>query len=281
MVIIRLWGGIGNQLFQYSFGEYLRKITQQEIQYDISSFGKVELLRKYELAILNKNLPIVENILFSKHSGIFNRIYRFLFCLKKGNAFISEPNLDTFSFDSNKCYYLQGYWQDITFVESQSFSFFSPKEQLPPKLENILNEINACKNATSIHVRRGDYFHPKNIKKYGICNVDYYNQAINEILNVCSDTRFFIFSDDLNWVQNNLLLPPDSFLVPNYDINSYWYIYLMSHCNHNIISNSTFSWWGAWLNRNINKKVITPRIWYQGTLNNEIEVLIPTSWTKL
>jgi hypothetical protein len=274
MITIRLWGGIGNQLFQYSFGEYLRLKTQQEVKYDIASFGRTDKLRKLELQIINPAISVIDDIKFSYHKGLYNRLLRYLFCLKQGNEFIDESHFTEISFLNNPAEgkgikYFQGYWQSEIYpneILKNNLDCFTPRIEKPFEIQRIEHEIKNEKHSTALHVRRGDYFaSKKNIKRYGVCNQDYYHRAINYLYQKQKKCRIFVFSDDLKWVKDNIELPENVFFVSNYDINNFWFIYLMSQCKNNIISNSSFSWWGAYLNSNADKIVIAPVLWETGS----------------
>ena len=129
-------------------------------------------------------------------------------------------------------------------------------------------------------MRRGDCVaNPKNAY-IGFCSLDYYKAAINQMMNKIKDPVFFIFSDDIDWVKNNLLFASQSIFVDhNKNTESYNDMRLMSLCKHHIIANSSFSWWGAWLNPNPDKLVIAPKNWFRNGINDRD--LIPVEWTRL
>lgn len=280
MIVVRLWGGIGNQLFQYSFGEYLRIEKKMDVIYDVSSFENSDKLRKLELSIIDNEIPLIKNILFPKHTGIVNRILRFLFSLN--NNFMLENSFsleNTGKYANNNRYYLQGYWQNTIYTNyvKNIDDFFIPKQEAPNEIEILKNRITSTDNSVALHIRRGDYFSKRNIDIYGVCNIEYYIKALNILRDKSPDNTIYIFSDDLVWVKNNLELSKDDFLIPNYDVNQFWYIYLMSCCKHNIISNSSFSWWGAYLNKHSDKIVISPRRW---TLDSDHSLAL-ADWIKI
>lgn len=285
MVIIRLWGGIGNQLFQYTFGEYLRNKMHQDVRYDIGSFGKSDKLRTFELYVLNNDLPIVDDISFSKCTGIVNRFLLQLFKLSKKNRFVTKWDDDALSFEENKKYYFQGYWLDRKYAKELlniQKDLYVPKKQLPSKLDTVFDLIQKETVPVAIHIRRGDYFSPKNIDILGVCDPDYFHKAIALLKKkLLSSFRLFVFSDDLDWVKENLNLPDNSVFVPNYDIAQFWYIHLMSLCKHNIISNSTFSWWGAMLNKNTWKIVIIPDSWVLKKDTEKYNSLYDENWIRI
>lgn len=279
MVIIRIWGGIGNQLFQYAFGEYLRDKYRIVVEYDVGSFGNSDLLRKLELLILDPNIPINFSSHFSKFVGVKNRIMRFLYTLRNNfveeNKFSEERLLKCLN---NGDVYLQGYWQNAVYANVLiKKQIYMSKNEYPKEVVVLFDKINKSQNAVALHVRRGDYFLPKNINVFGVCDTNYYKRAIDFIHSKEGTISIFVFSDDLDWVRENVELPVSAIFVPNYDIPQYWYIYMMSLCKHNVISNSSFSWWGAFLNMNANKIVVSPSKW---TLNSDKTIAL-SEWVRL
>lgn len=263
MFIVRLWGGVGNQLFQYAFGEFLRTNYKLDVCYDIGSFGTTDKLREFELQLIAPDLLICDNIYFSKFRGFINRVLRSLYSIR--NKFITEKDfsLEKISLiNPQKKVYLQGYWQKEIYAKSLiDNGLYFPKKEIPKELEEVELRIKSSENSVALHVRRGDYFHPKNIDTWGVCDVCYYERALSYLQSVKGNCKIFVFSDDLEWVRNNIQITNDAFFVPNYNVSQYWYIYLMSLCGNNIISNSSFSWWGAYLNNKNDKIVISPSKW--------------------
>lgn len=279
MYIVRLWGGIGNQLFQYAFGEFLRYNYNLDVRYDIASFGNSDKLREYELAIIAPNLPTVSNIRFSRYRGIVNRCLRALYSVK--NKFVIERDFTSEIIENRRKIseiYLQGYWQEEKYAKILiEKNLYLPQYEFPLELEAIKMQILSSRNSVALHVRRGDYFNPKNVGTWGVCNVDYYEKAISYVEGLKGDCHIFVFSDDLKWVKDNLKFEGQVTFVPNYNVSQYWYIYLMSLCGNNIISNSSFSWWGAYLNNKNDKIVISPSKWNLKTN----KTLALDNWVKI
>ena len=142
-------------------------------------------------------------------------------------------------------------------------------------LDNILKTTSI-----SLHIRRGDYLTPENAETHCLCSPSYYQNAIQYIVQRVENPHFFIFSDDITWVFDNFKMPyPYTIVNVNDSYTGYYDLELMRNCKHNIIANSTFSWWGAWLNENPNKIVIAPQRWF---MNQEEEIdIIPSSWVRL
>ena len=180
---------------------------------------------------------------------------------------------------------MSGYWQSPKYFNSietlirKEFTFQKP---LDSKNLEILNLI---KNtiSVSIHIRRTDFQIINSNDIHGFCSLEYYDEAINYIHTNVLMSKFFIFSDDINWAKENLKVPMNSYFVSgNTGEKSYIDMQLMSNCNHNIIANSSFSWWGAWLNSNPKKIVIAPKKWFSDEkMNAQTDDLIPAEWIRM
>ena len=177
-------------------------------------------------------------------------------------------------------YYI-GYWQSEKFFKDISdeirkdFSF--PKFTSEKNLE-ILKLIKSY-NSVSIHIRRGDYLQNRGFN--GLAPLEYYQKAIEYIKNKIENPHFFIFSNDIEWCRKNLSIENSYYIDWNRGEESYRDMQLMSLCKHNIIPNSTFSWWGAWLNKNPNKIVIAPEKWFNDCVNIDYSNIVPETWIKI
>ncbi|MCK4744844.1 alpha-1,2-fucosyltransferase, partial [Candidatus Parcubacteria bacterium] len=177
--------------------------------------------------------------------------------------------------------YLDGYWQSEKYfknIENSIRKEFTLKNDLQLKAKKLLRKIKNTESI-SIHIRRNDYISHKPANQYhGVCHLSYYKKAINVIIKKIDDPHFFVFSDDIDWCKKNLKIKfPTIFVEGNKDYED---LILMSKCKHNIIANSTFSWWGAWLNNNPNKIVIAPKKWFRKKSINTKD-LIPKTWIKI
>lgn len=281
MLIVNLSGGLGNQMFQYFFAKYLEKTYKQKVYFNKASIGK-NVDRRFELDILDNNISFYNEDIFTNYSGIKMRLLKLLFCLNSNNMLLTEKNISKIEYVDviNKKVLVVGYWQDVSFITSVFPQLsFSPKPLLPmPILINTYkNEILAV-NSVFIHIRRGDYFSSLYVDRYGVCSTKYYLNAIEYVMRRVENPYFYIFSDDIAWVKNNLRIKSSVDYIENVEgLNSYYYIYLMSLCKHSIISNSSFSWWGAFLNDYHGKIVIAPDKWENGT-NKDMAL---KSWIKL
>ncbi|WP_196601122.1 alpha-1,2-fucosyltransferase [Pectinatus frisingensis] len=286
MIVTELNGGLGNQMFQYAIGRNLAIKNQTELRLDISTFDEYKL-RKYELYHFNieekfinkKNISNLKNTygLRYKWARIKNRIFHDITGVREKNYMFDSHIL---SLKNNV--YLQGYWQsekyfkEIEDVIRKDFcikTFLSKKNQIMASL--IKNE--EC--PVSLHIRRGDYISdPKTNAFHGICSMDYYVKCINILKEKFNNISVFVFSDDFLWTRENLKLDLPIYWMENSgEKYAFEDMYLMSLCHHHIIANSSFSWWGAWLDDSGEKIVFAPKKWFNNESNN-IKDLIPNNW---
>jgi len=283
MIITKLNGGLGNQLFQYAVGRTLAINNNTELKLDTACYNKNDY-RNYSL----NNFNIKENIAGADEIGNFNKkgFGKIIEKLKprKCRSIFVEKN---YSFDRNILKikdnkYLIGYWQSEKYFIGTKDAIkneITLKNELDEKFSNLLSEIKN-NNSVSIHFRQTDYTSAKNSVVYSNLNVSYYKKAIQIIEKSVKSPRFFIFSDDIAWVKKNITLPASSVYVSDGTAKDYEELILMSKCKHNIIANSTFSWWGAWLNNNPDKIVIAPEKWFKDK-NKDTKDLIPDNWIKI
>ena len=279
--IVRISGGLGNQLFQYAFGKYLEKKFNVIVKYDIQTILNTDNFTNREPHIIDlvKDINLID---IKKKLEISYRFKKILIKYCKINLFKIYIENDQNKLINQetviKYNYFDGYWQSKIYVKTFKNEILfndSIKKSCPEIFEHIYN-CNSC----SIHIRRGDYLFKNNIKIFSKCSYEYFYNAINLMKSIDKDIKFFVFSDDINSAKKFLNDNSFYFVNPNHSIPSID-LYLMSHCKHNIISNSTFSWWAAWLNTNQNKKVIAPYNWYVNQTINKITIskLIPNHWT--
>lgn len=291
MIIVKLVGGLGNQMFQYALGRYLAEMHGVALKLDITWYKKG--IREYELKYLNIQGEIAtgEEVreMTKMTTSLAHRIDRnivqpLLPYYKRYHVAERTPAFDANILKIGGKSYLTGYWQSELYFKPIAVSIrkeFQIKAALCDENLEIANEISRT-NAVSLHVRRGDYVsNPDYNKIFATCGLDYYTDAIKLMSDRIKNPHFFVFSDDPLWVMENLSISfPHSFVTHNTGIGSYRDMQLMSLCQHNIIANSTFSWWGAWLNANQDKIVIAPKKWL---VNEAIpkSTLIPNNWTSL
>jgi len=276
MIVVRLSSGIGNQLFQYAFAVYLRDYYGDVVYLEKSSFKYRTAHRRCSIDMISE-LPVISDWrIYTNYPKPICILSKALFDINPFVKCITDSNL-TYPFN-NKLLYFDGFWQtDFFITQVKNFkSYFQPKETMPAFLVEYLEDIRHS-DSISMHVRRGDYFSDEFRDRYGVCNEDYYQRALDLMMETVDNRKLFVFSDDLDWVKNHLTLPDDTVLIRNEEVYPYWYIYLMSFCKDNIISNSSFGWWGAFLNENGCKKVIAPKTWMIG----KEETLALDSWIKI
>jgi len=270
IIIIR--GGLGNQLFGYAFYLFLKK--QNKFSYVKFDIWESLIVNKF---ILSKVFPKIQ----IKRSNYYHNINRF-YKYRLLTSFFFVVNEQNFPGEKNKLLTLyDGFWQSNTYFEVVSTlvkdKFTFNEKNLNNRSLNLAEEIKHV-NSVSIHMRRGDYLDHE--ETYGnICNINYYKRAISYVSQIYPDVVFYIFSDDPAWVRQNFNLLENPIIVDfNTGENSWQDMFLMSKCKHNIIANSTFSWWGAWLNNNPYKIVISPSRWMN--INKNINI-IPSDWIKI
>lgn len=290
MIISNILGGLGNQMFQYAMGRSLALKKKDNFKIDIRNFKKYfrnfELNNVFACEInfasendLKKILSWQKNIFLHK----FLKKNYFKFFRKKN--FIVEPHFHYWQ-NVNKLQkniYVYGYWQSERYFKENEKVIrkdFKFKKTLHNQNLCIANDIKNS-NSISLHIRRGDYLSDKKNSFVGICSIDYYKKAIEIVSNKIKNPIFYIFSDDMKWVKQNFNHKLNlRYVDNNQKQNSHFDLQLMSLCNHNIIANSSFSWWGAWLNSNKNKIVIAPKKWFKSgpLITSDI---IPDSWIKI
>jgi len=292
MIIVKLKGGLGNQLFQYATGRQLSNIYDTEFKIDISFF-ETYALHKYSLSPFNIREIIaspyeVASLTYQK-TGTIERTMRWLLSKPRRLA-VSYINEKYFHYDPEILslpdgVFLDGYWQSEKYFEGISDIIrreFCIKTPVEGKNLEILESISSSESV-SLHIRRGSYVLPPYNAVHGLSSLAYYQKSVDYIANAIKSPYFYIFSDDPQWTRDNLKLSyPCTFIDQNDAVKDYEDLRLMSHCKHNILANSTFSWWGAWLNQNPGKMVIAPSQWFADPeMNNKTIDLIPGNWIRI
>jgi hypothetical protein len=274
LIVIKLKGGLGNQLFQYATAKALSIDKKSELFLDKSSYIYSKT-QKFGLDNFNLELNF-----YKKNKWLF-KLGRFL----KLSISYQEKKIsyDSSLFNlSHKNIFLEGYFQSEIYFNKYRDEFLKDFKLLSPlKIESKkMLEILKKRNSVSLHFRRGDYL----LKQNEIHNVDkstYYKEAVEYIESKIQNPVYFVFSDDMDWVKKNFKSDKKIFYVDFNDAaTNYEDLILMSSCKHNIITNSSFSWWGAWLNTNEEKIVVAPKKWFNG---NELDYsdIVPKQWYKI
>jgi len=295
-IFLRQKCGLGNQLFQYAAGLFFaRKFGAtleiiREPDHLAVSFGRPRpfMLSNFcisapvrELALRDRLMcsvaqikkPVAATARFITRTAVYRQHY-----LTDG-TFLPELPIP----HSTKSLYLEGFFQAYPYaqnIEQQIRTEFSYRNPASGKNLEILNQIRAVENSVSLHIRTGDYF----TRGAGpqVLSLSYHARAMQAVLERFRDPVFFVFSDDIAFARKNLPMDHDiQFVDHNDETNGHEDLRLMSACRHNIIANSTFSWWGAWLNPNPSKLVCAPSSWHNINPNVPYPDLIPPSWLRI
>lgn len=291
-MIVWFGGGLGNQLFQFTL--YMMALNKGfNVKADLSMFDKYLLHNGFELGkIFGINLKEVDSeelCQYKPKGSIAARLIRKVGFESYGSCKdVFRENKSHFVPDlltsKNQNLYLQGYWQSEQY-------FFSIKDLIKellvfPELNNqnkLIFENMENSFSVSIHIRRGDYLKSNNRKIYNdLSSTDYYKKSIDYFNDRFERVLYFVFSDDITWCKQNLTLPSDTVYVDhNKGAEGYRDMQLMSLCKHNIIANSSFSWWGAYLNNYHDKIIIAPQRWFLANCAYDDSRIIPSEWLKI
>ena len=294
MIIANLNGGLGNQMFQYANAKAIAMRKGVNFLVDTSLYEKKRMHQGFELGKIFK-LPVrvatkadLKQVLGTFQSPLAYRILARLPLLKSlSKKFITEPHFEYWD-GLHNCpneAYLFGYWQSERYFldcEADIRHEFTFQPFQDPSNIALAQKIQDSQCAVSVHVRRGDFVNnPKANTYHGALSPSYYSDALALLARTLPSMELFVFSDDIDWVKDNLDLSayPVHFVSHNTGINSYQDMALMSLCEHHVIANSSFSWWGAWLNASQDKIVIAPKRWFVQPMNTKD--LIPASWIRL
>lgn len=284
-------------MFQYALGRQLAETNKTLLKLDLSSFESDH--RKYdlhcfhiqaypatsdEIADVQGKYGAIEEVTLkiTRKLGFRGSALR----LARKGAVVQEKqfHFDPHVLSVSKYSYLDGYWQteqyfpDVREILRQEFQV----KYLQDSKSGSLSDLISRTNSVAIHIRRGDYatnsaYH----HVHGLCSLDYYHRSTQWMIDKISNPRFFVFSDEPQWAKENLKLGfPVTIVDHNGGDRSYEDLRLMSQCKHQIIANSSFSWWAAWLNNHPQKSVIAPLKWFNNASFNASD-LIPTSWLRL
>lgn len=282
MIITRLTLGLGNNLFQYALGRRLALERNTELLLDFT--GENYNRRQYCLSYMS-HFNMIRSVAKTREVMKFKFLNRFSFISPNYKNSIIKENRNIFDqtvINAPKNAYLLGFWQSEKYfkpAENVIRRDFTLKEPQGEKYQNVLDKITRS-NSVSVHVRRGDFLLEKNLHLFNVCTPDYYLRAEAFISNKVPSPELFIFSDDIEWVKQNIPFRFPVTFVSDGSLTDYQELTLMSACKHNIIANSTFGWWGAWLNDNPQKIVVSPQKWFVDPATDERD-LIPPAWIKL
>ena len=280
MITVELNGGLGNQMFQYAAAKALAYKKNTGFALNVVAFDKCEL-RQLELNKYNISTNIV------KKTNLLWRVMKRLNVDTFISSYYNEKNnryRDISSLSDDV--YLEGYFQCEKYfleIRGELLQDFTIKDQLSNYTKKISKKILGGYSTASIHIRRGDYVFNEAVNNiHGTCAISYYEKSISLLNSKYENIEYYIFSDDIAWAKENLIVPNATYIdsednrIPHEDI------LLMSQCHHNVIANSSFSWWGAWLNKNKNKIVIAPKVWFKSIeLTKNSGDIVCSDWVKL
>lgn len=284
-VYLRLNGGLGNQMFQWAFARMIEETTDMEVYLDMSYFN-MRKARPYQLDIFKLKPRFIDDWQIRLKLEVL-WTFRSLFSKLFGISIHSESH---FNFDTNFINgirpntYIDGFFQSELYfsaAEKRLRDDFLFDDGLFDENRKLANEITQ-QNAISVHIRRGDYVQKKRYANtYATCSPDYYKNAVEYIAQYHSNPVIYVFSDDIPWVKKNIRFPYKTVYVGhNVGKDSYNDMRLMSLCKHNVIANSSFSWWGAWLNPSPDKIVVAPKKWFISDKIIQTDI-IPKNWVQL
>lgn len=290
MIVVKLISGLGNQLFQYAFGRQMALVNNVPLRLD-TSFYETQSLRGYKLNHYRINADVatkddIDGIL--KPRNLINKLQQYF----TGNNKYYCKERKWWDYDNSllsgrkRNVYLDGYWQSYKYykeINNVILNELSLADEAEPLAYKVNSTILQDEQSVSIHIRRGDYITDTDANRMmGVLPLSYYSNAIAHINSIIPNAQFYIFSDDLNWAADNLKIDRPVIIV---DVangeKDYLELDMMSKCRHNIIANSTFSWWAALLNKNADKIVVGPKNWVAvPEINAGIDVLFP-EWIKV
>ena len=288
MLVIACTSGLGNQMFQYAYYLNQKTFLQDKcIKFDITWFNKNKGHNGYELEkIFDVKIDYAELEDIRESGKPINRIDKIKnkILFKRKPWYSPAPNYAITYIpelcDHEEGYFL-GFWQSEKYFKNvaekirKDFNF-----KVPLDARNLILKTDIEKNnSISMHIRRGDYLEPQN-KLFQVCTIDYYKNAINFIEQHVINPKYYIFSNDIPWCKENLKLQNAVYVDWNTGADSYKDMQLMSYCKHNIIANSSFSWWGAWLNNNPDKIVCVPEKWFD-LPDCETKDVCPDEWIRI
>jgi len=278
MIIVKLTGGLGNQMFQYAMGRMLSIKHGTQLVLDKSGY-KTYKVHNYEL----DRFQIVEN--YQSHFAIAADKVLTTLRIKTPVPTFKEPffHYSDSALKVKPPVAIDGYWQSEKYfadIRKNLLEEFNLKNSPSQENQEWIKAITKSPSV-SLHIRRGDYIsNPHANAFHGILPLTYYANAVEKLKEYEKNLTYFIFSDDPEWVSKNLKLDGETYYISNNQKQGYEDLRLMKHCKHNVIANSSFSWWAAWLNEAPDKRVCGPNRWFKDPTVNTSDVL-PTDWLKI
>ena len=294
-IITKLKGALGNQMFQYAVARRISYTNKSPLKLSITHYDQrndrqfaLNCFRIRAGTASKEEIEMFKRLDICKVVDIFRPYYLRRIVYQRGSAF--DPNILKITGHN---VYLWGWWQswkyfaDISGVIKDEFIF---KESIEDKYKHLVKQITSTESI-SLHLRRGDYLLPRQQKTWVVCSPNYYNQGLKRLEKLFQRANVFIFAEfpeELKWAKRNIQTKFPCTFVHRKSLGidkskDYEDMQLMSLCRHNIIANSTYSWWAAWLNKNPRKMVFAPKNWYVDPEENKIchRDLLPESWIRI
>ncbi|MCD4780902.1 MAG: alpha-1,2-fucosyltransferase [Candidatus Omnitrophica bacterium] len=293
MIVVRLCGGLGNQLFQYAAARSLSERLQTAVKLDTTWFH-LQQDRNFMIDVFHIKADMaseqeISTFHTSGRTGFWPKLHGMLTNKKRTDqTYFQEEHfhVNPDFFHLNNSVYLDGYWQSEKYFENikeQLRNELTYKKPSTDENKDMLAEISSTKNPTvSLHIRRGDYVKdPRITRVLYSCQLDYYHKAVETIAQKVSNPFFYVFSDDVPWCHKHLRLHHAYKVISHNPPGQEWEDFrLMTACQHHITANSSFSWWGAWLDHTPQKIIISPLKWFKNKNYNDKD-LIPSGWIRI
>lgn len=285
VIVVRIIGGLGNQMFQYATARALADAAGVPLYLDCRGFAGYDL-RSFALGRFNIRAEVADESLLRRYPEWLRRVGRHLP--------FREGCLGPWLFEKQLRFYpdlllrrddvfLDGYFQwERYFIAGQGAirADLTLREPLPPEAAAIERQIRGAPSV-AVHVRRGDYVaNPVNQRMFGSCSAEYYRSALAHVRSCVGSPRPFVFSDDQAFARELFAGLPDAVFIDDKSGDPVVDLYLMSCCDHHIIANSSFSWWGAWLGRKDGQIVVAPEPWFDWPAFSGVE-LAAEGWHRL
>jgi hypothetical protein len=291
MIVVKIMGGLGNQLFQYAMGLSLATRKNTPLKLDLRTINR-QPLRKFQLPFFNIPFEVasedeIAKIAIKNPQSVFEkgfvlfqgRLPYYMHRVVNEQSHRFDPRL----FNSPKDCYLIGYFQCEKYflnVRSTILEQFTLRDTTNSYVKDMCQEMSGV-DSVSLHIRRGDYATVAHTsERFGTLSLDYYDRAIKHIAGKVATPTFYVFSDDLDWAKQNLKIPYPVKFVEHTNAPDNVEIIMMSQCKHHIIANSSFSWWGAWLGTFAQKNVVAPLVWYKDRSVHTSDIC-PADWVRL
>jgi hypothetical protein len=285
MIISKIIGGLGNQLFQYAAGKSLALHHNTSLLLDVSSFNEYKL-RNFDLAAFHVDIKFADGQLLQPFTtrSVFGKLRDRLLPIPWRKVLKPQHfHFDRRFFSASSTIYLQGYWQSEKYfapIANTIRKEFRLKEEYTQAVEALAAQMRS-RQSVAVHMRMGDYMDPHVKEVHGVLSPSYYKKAILRLQEKYPDASFYFFSDNMELVKQHVDIKEASFVSGILAKTHFEDFYLMTQCRHNIIANSSFSWWAAWLNNNAGKTVIAPQQWFGPKGPRDTQDLFPEGWICL